>query len=312
MQAGADPAPGGSSVTVTGGPGALTRAMADAAREAGADVRTGAAVARILTRDGRVSGVALEDGRELAARAVISNADPKRTLLDLLDPLDLDPGFVTKARNYRCRGTLSKVNLVLGGVPAFSGVGPVVPAGRIHLGPTIDALEHAFDASKYGELPGEPYLDVSIPTLHDSSLAPSGRHVMSVVVHFTPSRLAGGRNWDEVRDELRSLVLGTLERYAPGIEGLVEAAQVLTPVDLERDYGLTGGHIYHGELALDQVFTMRPILGWARYRTPIGGLFLCGAGTHGLPGVTGAQGRNAAREVARELKRDSKSREPVR
>jgi phytoene dehydrogenase-like protein len=307
MQAGADAAPGGSSVTVTGGPGALTKAMADAAREAGADVQTGAAVTRILTRDGRVSGVALDGGRHLDARAVISNVDPRRTLLDLVDPLDLDPGFVTRARNYRAPGTVAKINLALGGAPVFTAVDAASLAGRIHIGPTIDALERAFDASKYGELPEEPYLDVSIPTVHDTTLAPPGRHVMSIVVQFTPYRLAGGREWDETRDELRSLVIRTLDRYAPGVARLVEGAQVLTPRDLEHDYGLTGGHIFHGELALDQLFTMRPILGWARYRTPIDGLYLCGAGTHGLPGVTGAQGRNAAREVSRELKRRARA-----
>ncbi len=312
MQAGADASPGGGSVTVVGGPGALTAAMADAAREAGAEIRTGTGVARILTRDGRVSGVALGDGREVAARAVISNADPRRTFLDLLDPLDLDPAFLVKARNYRCPGTVAKVNLALGGAPAFAGVEAARLRGRIHIGPSIDYLERAFDASKYGQLPEEPYLDVTIPTLHDAALAPEGRHVLSAVAQFIPYRLAGGRQWDAARDELASLVVRTLERYAPGIERLVEAAQVHTPLDLEREYALTGGHIFHGELSLDQLFTMRPILGWARYRTPVMGLFLCGAGTHGAPGLSGTQGRNAAREVIRDLKRGGKSSAPLR
>lgn len=312
MQAGVDASPGGGSVTVTGGPGALTAAMADAARDAGAEVQTGATVARILTRDGCVAGIALGDGREIAARAVISNADPRRTLLDLVDPLDLDPGFLTKARNYRCPGTVAKVNLALGGAPVFAGVDAASLRGRIHIGPSIDYLERAFDASKYGELPEAPYLDATIPTLHDSTLAPAGRHVMSVVAQFIPYRLAAGRQWDGTRDALASLVIRTLDRYAPGLERLVEAAQVLTPFDLEREYALTGGHIFHGELSLDQSFTMRPMLGWARYRTPINGLYLCGAGTHGGPGVSGAQGRNAAREVIRDLKRAGKSGTPVR
>jgi phytoene dehydrogenase-like protein len=312
MQAGVDASPGGGSVTVTGGPGALTAAMADAGIEAGAEVQTGTEVARILTRDGDVSGVALRNGREIAARAVISNADPRRTFLDLVDPFDLDPGFLTKARNYRCRGTVAKVNLALGGSPVFTGMDAASLRGRIHIGPSIDYLERAFDASKYGQLPEEPYLDATIPTLHDSTLAPAGRHVMSVVAQFVPYRLAADRQWDGARDELASLVIRTLERYAPGIARLVESAQVLTPLDLEREYALTGGHIFHGELSLDQLFTMRPILGWANYRTPINGLYLCGAGTNGGPGVSGAPGRNAAREVIRDLKRAGKSGTPVR
>ena len=307
MQAGVDDAPGGSSVTLRGGPGALTAAMADAAREAGAAMQTGSPVARILTRDGRATGVVLENGREIPGAAVISNADPRRTFLELVDPLDLDPGFLAKARNYRSRGTAAKVNLALGGAPTFAGVEAGSLRGRIQVGPTIDYLERAFDASKYGGLPEAPYLDVTIPTLQDPSFAPAGRHVMSVVAHFTPYRLAAGRQWDSARDELASLVVRTLERYAPGLGSLVEAARVITPADLEREHALSGGHMFHGEMSLDQLFTMRPVLGWSRYRTPVEGLYLCGAGTHGAPGVTGAQGRNAAREVIRDLKRTRKT-----
>jgi len=314
MQAAMDAAPGGGSVAVAGGPGALTAAMADAAREAGATIQTGSAVARIVTGDRgagpepcrRVAAVVLTDGREIPARAVISNADPRRTLLDLVDPFDLEPAFMTKVRNFRCPGTVAKVNVALNGVPAFRGVDANGLRGRLQIGPSIDYLERAFDASKYGELPAEPYLDITIPSLQDPSLTPPGRHVMSIVAQFTPYRLAGVGSWDEKRDELGALVLRTLEPYAPGIARLVEHRQVLTPLDLERDYALTGGHIFHGEPSLDQLFTMRPILGWARYRTPIAGLYLCGAGTHGGLGISGAQGRNAAREVTRDLKRKSR------
>jgi phytoene dehydrogenase-like protein len=307
MQAAIDDAPGGSSVAVAGGPGALTAAMADAAREAGAVLHTGVTVARIASVDGRVSGVVMDDGRELPARAIVSNADPRRTLLDLVDPADLDPGFLIKARNVRCPGTVAKVNLALGGLPVFTGLDSIALAGRIHVGPSVDYLERAFDAWKYRELPAQPYLDVTVPSVRDSSLAPAGRHVMSVAVQFVSYSLAGGRSWDEQRDELATLVIRTLGEYAPGIEGLIEHAQVLAPPDLEREYGLTGGHIYHGEPSLDQLFTMRPILGWARYDTPVKGLYLCGVGTHGGLGITGGQGRNAARRVAQDVKQPEKS-----
>jgi len=299
----ADPAPGGSSVMVKGGAGALTQAMADAAREAGAEIRVNSAVARILVRDGRAAGVLLEDGTEIPARAVIANTDPKRTFLRLVDPIDLDPGFITKARNYRAHGTVAKVHLALGGLPAFTGVAnPADLRGRIHIGPSIDYLERAFDASKYGEISPEPYLDIAFPSLLDPSLAPEGRHVMSVHVQFAPYRLAPGRTWTDARSDLLKAVLQTLERHAPGIGHLIEHQQVISPADLESTYGLTGGHILHGEPSLDQVFTMRPILGWAQYRTPIDGLFLCGSGTHPGGGLTAASGQNAAREIVKALK----------
>jgi phytoene dehydrogenase-like protein len=174
--------------------------------------------------------------------------------------------------------------------------------GRLHIGPGIDYLERAFDASKYGEIASEPYLDVAVPTLSDPSLAPPGKHLLSVCAQFVPYRLAGGRSWTAAKPDLLSSILRTLDRYAPGIESRVARAQVLTPVDFEEAYGLTGGHIHHGELSLDQLFTMRPVLGWARYRTPIPGLFLCGAGTHPGGGITGGSGQNAARAILSDLK----------
>ncbi len=303
LNAAFDPAPGGSSVTVNGGPGALTRAMADAAREAGAEIRTGAGVSRVVVRGGHVSGVVLDDGSEIPATAVVSNADPRRTLLELIDPVELDPSFMAKIRNYRCAGTVAKINLALGGLPAFRGVESRADLhGRIHIGPSVDSLERAFDASKYGALSAEPYLDMALPTLNDPALAPPGKHVLSIYVQFAPYKLAGGQTWDSAKHALFATVIRTLEHYAPGIEGLVEHRQVITPLDLERTYGSSGGHIFHGEPALDQLFTMRPILGWSQYRTPIGGLFLCGAGTHPGGGITGGPGQNAAREILRQLK----------
>ena len=304
LNAAVDPAPGGSSVTVKGGPGALTRAMADAATEAGAEIRTGASVAGVTVRDGRASGVVLDDGREIGARAVISNADPKRTFLGLVDPVELDPSFLVRMRNYRCPGTSAKVNLALSALPAFRGVtNPSDLKGRVQIGPGIDYLERAFDASKYGEISSDPYLDVTLPTLHDPSLAPAGAHVMSIYVQFAPYTLAGGRSWRDAADDLGRIVLGTLSRHAPGIEQLVVHRQVITPHDLESTYGLTGGHILHGEPSLDQLFTMRPVLGCAQYRTPIAGLYLCGAGTHPGGGITGGSGQNAAKEILKGLKK---------
>ena len=294
-----DPAPGGSSVTAIGGPGAVTQAMADVAREAGAEIRTGAEVARILIKDEAVTGVVLTDGTEIAARTVVSGADPKRTFLRLIDPVELEPGFTTRIRNYRCPGIVAKLNVALGALPAFRGItgDPArVLGGRVHVGPGIDYLERAFDASKYGEISPSPYLDISFPSIADPSLAPPGRHVMSVHVQYAPYALRG-RDWGTERDALATTVLRTLEEHAPGIGRLVEHHQVLTPVDLEEVYGLTGGHIHHGELALDQLFTMRPTLGWADYRTPIDGLFLCGSGTHPGFGLTGGSGQNAARNL---------------
>jgi phytoene dehydrogenase-like protein len=304
LNAAVDPAPGGSSATVRGGPGALTRAMADAAVEAGAEIRTSAAVAQVTVRDGRVSGVVLEDGKEIGARAVVSNADPKRTFLGLVDPMELDPGFLVRVRNYRCPGVVAKVNLALSALPAFGGIrGPSELLGRLQIGPGVDYLERAFDASKYGEISQDPYLDVTLPTLHDASLAPAGAHVMSVYMQFAPHKLAGGRAWPDAAGELGRIVLRTLARHAPGIEQLIVHQQVITPHDLESKYGLTGGHILHGEPSLDQLFTMRPVLGCAQYRTPIAGLYLCGAGTHPGGGIVAGSGQNAAREILRDLKK---------
>jgi len=201
-------------------------------------------------------------------------------------------------------GTVAKVNLTLGRLPPFIGVAnPADLHGRIHVGPSLDYLETAYDASKYGEISAEPYLDISIPSLLDPDLCPSDKHVMSVYVQYAPYKLAAGTDWTRRRDQLGDHVVRTLERYAPGLSSAIEHRQVLTPADLEERYGLTNGHIHHGELALDQLFTMRPILGYAQYRTPIEGLFLCGAGTHPGGGVSGLSGRNAAREILRSLKR---------
>ena len=309
LRAVADPHPVGSAAFPRGGLGALARALGEAARSAGAEIRTSAEVTRIRVKGGAASGVVLAGGEEISGDAVVSGADPKRTFFQLVDPAHLDPTFLQRIKNLRASGTVGKVNLALGDLPTFPALAGAVAedgyrqalSGRIHIGPEIDYLERAFDASKYGEFSAAPYLDVTIPTIRDASLAPGGKHVLSAQVQFAPYRLKGG-SWADRREALGRAVLETLDVYAPGLPRLVEGMQVITPQDLETIYGLTEGHIFHGELALDQLFTMRPVLDWARYRTPIRGLYLCGSGTHPGNGLTGACGANAAREIDRDLR----------
>jgi phytoene dehydrogenase-like protein len=309
LRAVADPHPVGSAAFPRGGLGEFSRALGDAAKKAGAEIRTNAEVAQIRTKSGAVAGVVLANGEEIACEAVVSGVDPKRTFFHLLDPTNLDPVFVTRIKNFRARGKVAKVHLALGDLPNFpslaNAIGPdgfrEALSGRIHIGHEIDYLEKAFDASKYGEISTAPYLDVTIPTLLDPSLAPAGKHVLSAYFQFAPYQLKEG-NWNERRGELANTVIKTLAAYSPNLANLVEAAHVITPVDLEQTYGYTGGHIFHGELALDQIFTMRPVLDWARYQTPVRGLFLCGNGTHPGNGLTGASGANAAKEIIHELR----------
>jgi phytoene dehydrogenase-like protein len=307
LRAAADAHPTGRLVFPRGGMGAMADAMAAAATAAGAEIRTAEAVERILVKDGIATGVALASGEEISARAVISNADPRRTFLQLVDPVHLEPGFVVKMQHFRGAGVVAKVNLALDGLPAFAaakvagGDGSQLLAGRIVIAPEIDYIERAFDASKYGEFSPRPYLDAAIPSLSDATLAPAGKHVMSVCMQFAPYKLRGG-DWSRAKDALADTAVKTLAEFAPDLPQRVLARQVITPVDIEQIYGLTGGHIFHGELALDQLFTMRPILGWAQYRTPLRGLYLCGNGTHPGNGLTGASGANAAREILKDLR----------
>jgi phytoene dehydrogenase-like protein len=306
LRSASDPNAVGNSAFPHGGMGALTSAMAAAATQAGAEIRTGAEVERILVKNGAVTGVVLHDGEEIPAKRVVSSADPKRTLLRLLDAGQLPPSFAVKMRNYRCKGTVAKLNLALDALPTFTalrnpGEANAVLAGRIHIGPGIDYLERAFDASKYGEFSSAPYLDVSIPSILDNSLAPAGKHVMSIHMQFAPYELKQG-DWSRQRDRLADTIIKTMTAYAPDLPGKVLARQIVTPADLEQTYGLTGGHPFHGELALDQLFTMRPLIGWARYRTPVKGLCLCGSGTHPGNGITGISGANAAREILKDLR----------
>jgi phytoene dehydrogenase-like protein len=309
LRAAADPHPVGSAAFPRGGMGALTRALADAARKAGAEIRTNAEVQHIRIKNGGVTSVVLADGEEIAGDAVVSGVDPKRTFFNLVDPSQLDPTFALRIRNIRAAGTVAKVNFALDDLPEFPALADAVGpdgtrqalSGRIHIGPEIDYLERAFDASKYGEFSTSPYLDVTIPTLLDPSLAPEGKHVLSAYVQFAPYKLKEG-NWNARRKLLGDTVIKTLSLHSPRFADLIESMQVITPQDLETTYGFTGGHVFHGELALDQLFTMRPVLDWARYKTPIRGLFLCGSGTHPGNGLTGASGANAAREIIHDLR----------
>jgi phytoene dehydrogenase-like protein len=309
LRAAADPHPAGSAAFPRGGLGEFTRALADAAKKVGAEIRTDAEVAQIRTKSNAVAGVVLANGEEIACEAVVSGVDPKRTFFQLLEPAILDPTFAIRMKNFRARGSVGKVHLALGDLPTFPSLANVVGpdgfhealSGRIHIGHQVDYLEKAFDASKYGEISTAPYLDVTIPTLLDPSLAPAGKHVLSAYFQFAPYQLKEG-NWDKRRGELANGVIRTLGMYSPDLASLVEAVQVITPMDLEETYGYTGGHIFHGELALDQIFTMRPVLDWARYQSPVKGLYLCGNGTHPGNGLTGSCGANAVKEIIHDLR----------
>jgi phytoene dehydrogenase-like protein len=306
LRAAGDPTPAGSVQFPAGGVGAITQAMAAAAKEAGAEIRTGVEISEILVKDGVATGVVLASGEEIAARAVVSNADPKRTLMQLVDPAHLAPDFVQKIKNYRCVGTVAKINLAISALPEFTalkvkGNGNLL-RGRIQISPEIDYLERAFDESKYGNFSRNPYIEITIPSLSDPSLAPPGEHVMSIYMQYAPYKLKNS-DWESQRKTLGENVVKTISQYAPNLPQTILSHQIITPKDLEETYGLTGGHIFHGELALDQFFTMRPLLDWARYQTPIERLYLCGSGTHPGTGLTGGSGANAAREIAKALKK---------
>jgi phytoene dehydrogenase-like protein len=302
LQAALDENPIPPSVFAKGGMGGLTKALAASAMAFGAEIRTNAEVAHLEASENSDARVVLNDGSELQARAAISNADPRTTFLKLVDPIDLEPNFLLKMRNFRAFGTTAKLNLALDGLPKFSGVDDEAKlAGRIQIGPEIDYLERAFDASKYGEFSTEPYLDITIPSLTDPSLAPQGKHVMSIHVQFAPYKLRNG-DWNSRGQEFADTVIGHLNKFAPGMKELMLAGQVISPLDLEQTYGLSGGQIHHGEQALDQFFTFRPLIGWAQYRTPLERLYLCGAGTHPGGGLTGMPGANAAREIVKDFK----------
>ena len=303
MQAARDGQAIANSISVKSGLGGITQALEKAALARGVQIRTGAEVVQIKTGANRATTIVLANGDELMAQAIVSNADPRTTFLKLIDPLDLDPNFLLKLQNYRALGCVAKVNLALSGLPAFTGIDGDTQrlSGRIQVGHEIDYLEHAFDVAKYRDYSSQPYLDITIPTLNDPSLAPAGAHVMSIHAQYAPYKLKQG-DWNTRKEEFGDAIVAALSTYAPKLKELIVQRQIITPLDLEQTYGLAGGHIFHGEQALDQFFMFRPLIGWAQYRTPIKGLYLCGAGTHPGGEITGQCGANAAKEIIRDLK----------
>ncbi len=290
---------------VMGGMGAITQALASSSRKLGAEIRTNASVATINSRNAIVSGVTLEDGTELRSRSVLSNADPKRTFLKMTDPRELPAEFLDAVRGIKMAGPCAKVNMVLSEEPRFTGTpASASPQERslFTLVPSLEFAERCYDKAKFGEIPEELWVDCVIASNADDSLAPAGKHIMTCFVQYVPYRLAEG-NWDEKRELLGDRVVKKISEYAPNVPNAIVARQVLTPLDLERTYGLTEGNIFHGDLNLQQLFFMRPVPGWSQYRMPIRGLYLCGAGAHPGGGVTGAPGRNAAQQVLRDWRR---------
>jgi phytoene dehydrogenase-like protein len=287
---------------VQGGMGAVSEAIAASARSHGAETRTNAPVSRVLVRGGRACGVVLENGDEIRAGVVASNLDPKLTFLKLLDAKELDPEFRGAVERYRVEGTSLKMNLALEGLPDFTAL-PGTPGPQhgatMHICPSIDYVERAWDDAKYGRPSQNPLLEMTCPTIYEPSLAPPGRHIMGIFLQYAPYTLRGS-TWDDLREPYGDRVLDVISEYAPNMREIVRERQVLSPLDLERRFGISGGNIFHGEMSLDQMFVMRPVAGWARYRTPVRGLYLCGSGAHPGGGVMGAPGFNAAREILKD------------
>jgi phytoene dehydrogenase-like protein len=278
-----------------GGMGALSDALATAARTAGVEIRTGVRVNRILVRDDRAAGVTLTDGETIEATSVISSADPRTTFLRLLGTEHLDTGFVRRIDHFRHRGLTAKLHLALSAPPSFRSLDEAAFRGRLLIAPSLDHIENAFNPSKYSECSEAPAIEIVIPTASDPSLAPPGQHVLSAIVQYAP--YAPKHGWNALRQTFTDRIIGTIQTYAPGLRNLIVAAELLTPADIEQQFGIAGGHWHHGELAFDQFFMVRPVPGAAQYNAPMENLFLCGAGSHPGGGVMGIAGRNAARQV---------------
>jgi phytoene dehydrogenase-like protein len=285
---------------VRGGMGAVSEAIAASARSKGAEIRTQAHVVRIKVVNGRVAGVVLADGEEIDAAVVASNLDPKITFLELVEEKHLPKDFVAHIRRFRIEGTSCKINLALNGLPEFRML-PGAPGphhkATMHICPNLDYVERAWDDAKYGRPSEKPLLEMTVPTMYDPSLAPSGKHIMGIFLQYAPYTLRGGATWEQLREPFGDRVIDLISEYAPNIKQIIEHRQVLSPYDLEKRFHITGGNIFHGEMSVDQMFVMRPMAGWAKYRTPVAGLYLCGSGAHPGGGVMGAPGHNAAREM---------------
>jgi len=286
-----------------GGTGAISNAIASAARELGVEIRTKSPVAKILVKHGRACGVVLQDGEELSANVVSSSVDPHLTFEKFLEPKELPSDFLESVRRYKFRGSSGKVNLALDALPDFKclpGTGAHL-RGAISISPSMDYMERAYDDAKYGHYSRRPYLDIVIPSVTDPTVAPPAKHVLSCFVQYAPYKLAEG-NWDEQRESFGNNVIDTLAEYAPNIKDIIIGKQFLTPLDLEREFGLTQGNIFQGELSLEQLFFLRPVAGWAYYRTPIHHLYMCGSSTHPGGGIMGANGRLASQVILKEWK----------
>jgi phytoene dehydrogenase-like protein len=291
-----------------GGTGAISNAIGAAAREAGVEIRTQAAVQKILVQNGRATGVVLKNGDEISANVVSSSVDPHLTFEKFLEPSELPGDFLEAVRRYKYRGSSGKVNIALDGLPDFKampGSGPHL-RGAISISPGIEYMERAYDDAKYGHFSRRPYIDMVIPSLTDPSVAPAGKHVLSCFVQYAPYKLAEG-TWDDQREAFGDTVVNTIAEHAPNIKKLIIGRQVLTPLDLEREFGLTGGNIFQGELSLEQLFFLRPVPGWAYYKTPIHNLYMCGSATHPGGGIMGAPGRIASQVILKNWKDVSQS-----
>ncbi len=294
---------------VRGGMGGVTQALAASALSRGAEIRVGARVLAITVKDGRAAAVALENGEEIPAKVVVSNADPKRTFLKLVGEGNLPGDFIAAVNAIKMEGCSMKINLALDGLPDFTCL-PGTALGShhkttIHICPTLDYIERAHEDSKHGQPSAQPMLEITIPTAYDSTLAPPGKHLMNIFLQYTPYRLSpeGASGWRALKESYAGRVIDLIAEYAPNFKNLILHRQVLSPLDLEEQLGMTGGNIFHGEMSVDQLFFLRPVPGWAKYRTPVRGLYLCGSGTHPGGGVMGAPGHNAAREILKDWPR---------
>jgi phytoene dehydrogenase-like protein len=287
-----------------GGTGAISNSIAEAAQEAGAEIRTRAATAKIMVKNGEARGVILQNGDEIYANLVSSSVDPRHTFLEFLEPGQLPDDFLDAVKRYKFRGSSGKVNLALDALPDFKclkGPGEHL-RGAISISPSVEYMEKAYDDAKYGNFSRRPYIDIVIPSLTDPSVAPPGKHVMSCFVQYAPYKLRPELNWDHEREAFGNNVIDTIAEYAPNLKRIILNQQVLTPLDLEREFGLSEGNIFQGELSLEQLFFLRPVPGWAQYRTPIKNLYLCGSATHPGGGIMGANGRLAALEILKDFK----------
>jgi len=287
-----------------GGTGAISNAIADAAREAGAEIRTRAGIAKIIVRNGKAKGVVLTNGDEIYAGIVSSSVDPRHTFIHFIEEGLLPGDFLEEVRRYKFRGSSGKVNLALDALPNFKCMpGPGAHLrGAISISPSVEYMEKAYDDAKYGNFSRRPYIDIVIPSLTDPSVAPPGKHVLSCFVQYAPYKLRPGLNWDDQKGAFGNNVIDTIAEHAPNIKDIILHKQVLTPLDLEREFGLSEGNIFQGELSLEQLFFLRPVPGWAQFRTPIKNLYMCGSATHPGGGIMGAPGRLAALEILKDFK----------